>query len=178
MLRDVPRLYFMVFGVMVIIAVLLVWYVNMYQRESDMLVLNEAIITAAVSEVDESARLDTGVMLLAPTFESVAWDAIESEYPAGSEVQFDYMFDFSVERFAHMNGSVEFMCAPVSSENCRYSKVYVVGGEDVPTPELGEQMAGLPIKYIRVKVRDASDSIDGVWTYVSTVKVDAISHAD
>lgn len=176
MLRDVPRLYFMIFGIVAIIVLLSVWYLNMFQRESDILVLNEAIITAAVSEVDESARIDPGVMLLAPTFESVAWEAIAEEYPPGSKVQFDYMFDSEIERFSTMLGDPS-LC---SGGQCTSQSVeYTIGGDASETPKSvsDTRMAGLPIKFIRVKVNDVTDNFD-VWTYVSTVKVDAISRED
>lgn len=163
MLRDLPRIYFLMFGFIAVVALLIYWYTSMFDRGSDTTVLNEAILSGAVSEVDQASRIHEGVLLLADTFEPTVWAAIQSEYPAGSAVQFDYKFDMLDERFNVDNPMVS-------------SPTYYIGSDvsDHPDATQVSYMLGRPVESIRVKVLKAGDKV-GTWTYVSTVSVDAAS---
>lgn len=167
MLRDIPRIYLMMFGFVMVLAGLIVWYTNFFQRDSDVLQLNETVLTAALSEVDQTSRLYEGALLLADTFETTAWERLEEVYPEGSAVQFDYMFDIEDTRFDNIEST------SVSSPT------YYIGGEsvDVPHPDTADYMTGRPIEHLRIKIREQGDKA-GTWTYVSTVTVDAASKTE
>lgn len=141
------------------------WYSSMFNRGSDTSALNEAILTGAVSEVDQSSRIYEGVLLLANTFEPVVWKTIQASYPEGSKVQFDYMFDTTDDRFVNLE------TGPVSSPT------YRIGGTsagDTPRSSHVTYMIGRPVENVRVKVSLPGDNV-GEWTYVATVAVDSAS---
>lgn len=164
-LRDIPRIYVLMFGFVLIVVLIMFWYSSMFHRGGDTTGLNEAILSGAVSEVDQASRIYEGALLLANTFEPTVWTDIEAQYPEGSIVQFDYMFDTSDTRF----GAVE--NETVSSPS------YKIGSSvatDLPRADHVTYMIGRPIESVRVKIREAGETA-GEWTYVSTVTVDAAS---
>lgn len=165
MLRDIPRIYMMMFGFVAIIVIIMFWYSSMFHRGGDTTALNESILSSAVSEVDQASRIYEGVLLLANTFEPTVWTDIESNYPEGSLVQFDYMFDVTDTRFGAIENET------VSSPS------YKIGSSvatDVPRADHVTYMIGRPIESVRVKIREAGETA-GEWTYVSTVTVDSAS---
>lgn len=165
MLRDIPRIYMLMFGFVAVIVVLIYWYTSMFKQGADTAVLNEALLSGAVSEVDQSSRVYEGVLLLADTFEPTVFEAINGMYPEGSVVQFDYKFDTEDTRFSGVNSAT------------RSSPEYVIGGDASMHPQLNEvtYMLGRPVESVRVKVHEPDDAI-GNWTYVSTVAVDAATN--
>lgn len=164
MLRDIPRIYMMLFTFVVIIVLIMFWYASMFHRGGDTTTLNESILSGAVSEVDQASRIYEGALLLTNTFEPTVWADIEANYPEGSIVMFDYLFDATDTRF----GAIQ----PKES-----SGVYIVGSvEPSEVPQAGDMghMLGRPIQHVRVKIREAGET-SGEWTYVSTVTLDAAS---
>lgn len=164
MLRDVPKIYLMMFIFLGLLSLLVVWYVNTFQRDDDTLQLNSAIMAVAVSEVDQTSRLYEGALLLSETFEPVMWERLEEVYDEGDTVQFDYMFDTEDDRFDNVEAHT------VSSPT------YIIGGSgnDIPQVDNVSYMTGRPVEVIRVKVHKKDDKV-GEWTYTSTVTVDAES---
>jgi len=155
------------FAFLALLSLLVVWYTNAFQRDGDTLQLNDVILTAAVSEVDQMSRLYEGVLLLADTFEPTVWDHLGTIYEEGSLVQFDYMFDAADARFDN-----------VESETVS-SPTYILGrtGADAPRADHVAYMTGRPVQAIRVKVRNKGDRV-GDWTYTSTVTVNAASKSN
>lgn len=169
MLRDIPKIYIMMFGLVGALFLLVIWYTNSFSRGTDTLQLNEVILSNAVSEVDPTSRIYEGALLLADTFEESVWDSLQGKYPKGSIVQFDYLFDTEDSRFDN-----------IESETVS-SVPYRLGGTDdeIPSADNEEQVSrytGRPIKIIRVKVKEPEDKV-GEWTYTATVTVDAASKA-
>lgn len=168
MLRDIPRIYLLIFGFVTVIYLLVAWYQENFLRDSDVLQLNEIILTNAVTEVDHASRLynyqDGSVYMLDYTFESAVWERLESIYPEGSDVMFAYKFDTEDTRFLNVEEGAE-------------SSLYTIGEtEPVATPEAMAYMTGRPILEIEVRVREADDKIAGDgWTYVSSVAVDRLT---
>jgi hypothetical protein len=164
MLRDVPKIYLLMFVFLALLSLLVVWYMNTFQRDEDTLQLNDAILSAAVSEVDQMSRLYEGALLLANTFEPTVWDRLGAIYEEGSFVQFDYLFDAADNRFDN-----------VESETVS-SPTYILGGTGADSPRVDHvaYMTGRPVQAVRVKVRKKGDHV-GEWTYTSTVTVDAAS---
>lgn len=162
MLRDVPRIYGLL-ALAVLIVVGLTWYAgSIFSKDTDTLQLNDVIMTTTVSEVDQTSRIYEGVLLLADTFEVATWKRIDEQYPNGSLVQFDYLFDDKDTRFSVPNKSMS-------------SPTYEIGGTGVKVPDVKRtNYTGLPVKAVRVKVREKGDKV-GTWTYVATVEVDAAS---
>lgn len=167
MLRDVPKIYVMIFFFFAIIVLLMIWYSNMFQRDEETLQLNDAILTTTVSEVDQASRLYEGALLLADTFEPVMWERLSVVYNEGDSVQFDYIFDAEDDRFDN-----------IESETVS-SPTYIIGGKgsDVPHVDRVAYMTGRPVQAVRVKVHEQGDKV-GEWTYTSTVTVDAASKND
>lgn len=166
MLRDVPKIYLLMFVFLGLLGLLVVWYTNTFQRDEDTLHLNDAILATAVSEVDQASRLYEGAFLLSETFETKMWERLVVVYNAGDTVQFDYKFDFGDPRFTNVEkGTVS-------------SPTYTIGGSGSNVPRLGHvgYMTGRPVKAIRVKVHEKGDGV-GKWTYTSTATVDAASKA-
>lgn len=169
MLRDIPKVYVMMFFFIAVTSLLTVWYLNSFQRGTDTLQLNEVVLSSAVSEVDPTSRIYEGTLLLADTFEESVWDRLQGKYPEGSIVQFDYLFDTEDSRFDN-----------IESETVS-SVPYRLGGTDdeIPLADNEEQVSrytGRPIKIIRVKVKEPEDKV-GEWTYTATITVDAASKA-
>lgn len=164
MLRDIPKIYLLMFVFLTLLSLLIVWYTNMFQRDGDTLQLNDAILSTAVSEVDQTSRLYEGAFLLSATFEPVIWERITDVYEEGSSVQFDYMFDTEDDRFDNVE------------DHTVSSPTYIIGGAeaDVPHPNHVDYMTRRPVQAIRVKVKEKGDGV-GEWTYTSTVAVDAVS---
>lgn len=159
MLRDIPRIYLFMFAMVAVMVGLVVWYGNFFQRGSDTLQLNEVVQAASVEEIDHSSRMYQGALLLNGTFETNVWERIETVYPEGSKVQFDYVFNTDDARFNNIeDGEVS-------------SPTYIMG-TDNPSPDHAGYMTGRPIEFVRIKVSEPSDNV-GEWTYVSTVTVDA-----
>lgn len=165
MLRDIPRIYMMMFGFVAIIVLMMFWYASMFHRGGDTSALNESILSSAVSEVDQASRIYEGALLLANTFEPTVWRDIETSYPEGSIVQFDYMFDVTDDRFGAIENET------VSSPSYRIGSSVAA---DAPRADHVTYMIGRPIQSVRVKIREA-DEVAGEWTYVSTVTVDSAS---
>ena len=163
MLRDIPRIYLLIFGFVTVIFLLVAWYQENFLRDSDVLQLNEIILTHAVTEVDHASRLYEGALLLADTFEPSVWISLEKHYPEGSAVQFEYVFDTEDDRFDNVESEV----VPL--------RTYYIG-RDRPNPNDTDYMTGRPIKNVRVKINEKGDK--GDWTYVSTISVDAESRND
>lgn len=164
MLRDVPKIYLLMFMFIALLSLLAIWYTNTFQRDEDTLQLNDAVLSAAVSEVDQMSRLYEGALLLSKTFEPALWERLGVIYAEGDSVQFDYMFDTEDDRFDNVeSGTVS-------------SPTYIIGGSEADVPRLDHvaYMTGRPIQAVRVKVRQKGDSV-GEWTYTSTVAVDAAS---
>lgn len=164
MLRDIPKIYGMLFGVAVILSLLVVWYINTFQRDGNTLQLNDAILSNAVAEVDQTSRLYEGALLLNDTFELSVFHRLEEIYQEGDSVQFDYLFDTEDDRFEGVEaGTIS-------------SPTYIIGGkeEDKPQKENVTYMTGRPIEVVRVKVHKNGDKV-GTWTHTSTVTVDAVS---
>lgn len=167
MLRDVPRIYLMLFGFVLIIILLVFWNKENFYRDSEVLQLNEIILTNAVTEVDQASRLynykDGSVYMLNDTFEPAVWDRLEQVYPKGSEVMFFYTFDSSDERFDNVEDGAE-------------SNIYEIGSNNKPTSDSGalQYMTGRPILQIEVRVREAGEKLAD-WTYVSSVTVDRMN---
>ncbi|WP_078598397.1 hypothetical protein [Evansella clarkii] len=164
MMRDVPKVYLLMFLSLGAMVLLVIWYLNMFQRDESTIQLNDAILSAAVSEVDQTSRLYEGALLLSETFEPTMWERLEFVYSDGDEVQFDYMFDAEDDRFDNVENHT------VSSPT------YIIGGTgaDIPSVDHVAYMTGRPVQAVRVKVREKGDGI-GEWTYTSTVAVDAAS---
>lgn len=159
MLRDIPRIYLFMFAMVAVMVGLVVWYGNFFQRGSDTLQLNEVVQAASVEEIDHSSRMYQGALLLNNTFETNVWERIETVYPEGSKVQFDYVFNTDDARFNNIeDGEVS-------------SPTYIMG-TDRPNPDHADYMTGRPIEFVRIKVSEPSDNV-GEWTYVSTVTLDA-----
>lgn len=159
MLRDIPRIYLFMFAIVAVMVGLVVWYGNFFQRGSDTLQLNEVVQAASVEEIDHSSRMYQGALLLNNTFETNVWERIETVYPEGSKVQFDYVFNTDDARFNNIeDGEVS-------------SPTYIMG-TDRPNPDHANYMTGRPIEFVRIKVSEPSDNV-GEWTYVSTVTLDA-----
>lgn len=167
-LQDIPRIYGIFFIVAVILALLMVWYTGAYKTGADTTELNEVILSAAVSEADQSSRLNQGSLLLADTFEMVVWENIKNSYEDGSVVQFEYKFDQSDPYFKNAPegaSSMEYVLPNVGPLPVTYTN---------GIPSARSYMVGKPIEHVRVKIRDKEDPI-GQWTYVSTVTVDAVT---
>lgn len=166
MLRDAPKIYLLMFIFLALLSLLVVWYTNMFQRDEDTLQLNDAILSTAVSEVDQASRLYEGAFLLSETFEPAIWERLVEVYDEGSSVQFDYMFDTEDDRFDNVEAHT------VSSPT------YIIGGTGADAPRVDHvtYMTGRPLQAIRVKVKEEGDSV-GEWTYTSTVAVDSASKA-
>ncbi|PAF27405.1 hypothetical protein CHH61_03540 [Shouchella clausii] len=164
MLRDIPKIYLLMFGFLMTLSLLIVWYINAFQRDADTLQLNDAILSATVSEVDQTSRLYEGALLLSETFEPTIWERLVTIYNEGDSVQFDYMFDAEDDRFDNVESDT------VSSPT------YIIGGKEEDIPQLGRvtYMTGRPVTSIRVKVHEKGDKV-GNWTYTSTVAIDAVS---
>lgn len=162
MLRDIPKAFFLLFSFGVLLFLITQWYGNNFKRDSEVLQLNEAILTGSVSEVDHTSRLYEGALLLADTFESSIWERLNDVYATGSDVQFDYMFDDKDTRFDGVESGV----VP--------SSVYTIGSSNVPKPANMTYMTGRPIKAVRVKVREPGEKVTN-WTYTSSITVDAAS---
>lgn len=165
MLRDVPRIYLMLFGFLAILMLLVFWYQENFSRDSDVLQLNEIILTNAVTEVDQASRLynykDGSVYMLNDTFEPAVWDRLEQVYPEGSEVMFSYTFDSSDTRFSNVEEGAD-------------SDVYELGTDNKPELDGQQYMTGRPILEIEVKVKEKGDGVAG-WTYASSVTVDRVN---
>lgn len=158
MMRDIPRVYTMIALFVGLMAFLFTTYVMAFQRDTDMLTLNEAVMSAAVAEVDQSSRLYEGVLLLSRGFEADVLKRLAADYPADAEVQLDYRFDETDGRFTGV---------PASSS----SGVYTLGGAASSNTT---HYVDRPVKAVRVKLRMPDDTVTD-WTYVSTVTVDALS---
>lgn len=167
MLRDIPKIYLLMFGFLAVLSLLVIWYTNAFQRDGDTLQLNDAILATAVSEVDQTSRLYEGALLLSETFEPTIWERLVTIYNEGDTIQFDYMFDAEDDRFDNVESDT------VSSPT------YIIGGSGADIPRIGhmEYMVGRPVQAIRVKVHEKGDKV-GEWTYTSTVTVDAASKSD
>lgn len=157
MMRDIPRVYTMIALFVGLMAFLVTSYVMAFQRDTDTLTLNEAVMSSAVAEVDQSSRLYEGALLLSRTFEADVLKRLATDYPADAEVQLDYRFDETDSRFT----------TPPSSS----SPVYTLGGA---APTSATHYVDRPVKAVRVKLRMPDDTVTD-WTYVSTVTVDALS---
>lgn len=164
MLRDIPRVYMMMFAFIGMLSLLVVWYASSFQRDTDVLHLNESVLSGAVSSVDPLARIYPGALLLADDFEETVWKEISASYPTGSTVVFEYVFDTTDTRFS--NVEVRGTGSPP----------YRIGGSgtDVPSRLNSDYMTGRPVKAVRVKIKVPEDDVTA-WTYVSTVRVDAAS---
>ena len=162
MLRDVPRIYLLMFVVLLSLGLLTIWFVTGFDRGSDVLQLNDIVLASTVSEVDQIARLNEGALLLNNTFEKSVWDKVKDDYPEGSKVQFDYLFDAEDERFENVEtGKIS-------------SPTYVIG-IDTPNPTVSDNyMRGRPIIAVRLKIHKKGDRAKD-WTYTATVTVDAES---
>lgn len=165
MLRDVPRIYLMLFSFIVILMLLVFWYKENFYRDSDVLQLNEIILTHAVTEVDQASRLysykDGSVYMLSDTFEPAIWDRLEQVYPEGSEVMFSYTFDPNDTRFGNVEEGAD-------------SDVYELGTDNKPRADETHYMTGRPILEIEVKVKEKGDGMAG-WTYASSITVDRVN---
>lgn len=167
MLRDIPKVYLLMFLFIMVLSLLTVWYTNAFQRDNETLQLNDAILASAVSEVDQTSRLYPGALLLADTFETSVWNRIKHVYEDGDTVQFDYMFDTTDTRFDNIE------------EHTVSSPTYIIGGSgaEIPRESHAAYMTGRPIEAVRVKVHEKGDDV-GEWTYTATVTVDAASDAN
>lgn len=150
------------FAFVAVMSLLFLWYTKNFERGSDSSSLNEALLSSAVSDVDQTSRLYPGALLLNKTFETSVWKDIQDDYPEGSAVQFDYLFDTDDSRFTNVPKEAS-------------SPTYYIGGDksDQPQTDKVSYMTGRPVKAVRVKVREKGDSFG--WTYTATVKVDAAS---
>lgn len=167
MLRDLPRIYVMMFVVVIIILSLGVFAANNFWRGSDVLELNDIILTSAVSEMDQLSRLSKGTFVLKDSFETKAWETLSNKYPKDSIVQFDYLFDEDDDLHT-------------IPENKLGSPSYKIGSANsIESPSLTSSVvySGQPVKAIRLKVRRAGDDLAGPtgWTYTGTVTLDAES---
>lgn len=162
LLRDIPRVYLIMFSFAVGLVGLSVWYISSFNQNASTMDLNEAALTSAVSEVDKSSRLNQGAFLLSHTFEKSVWDKIEKSYAKGSVVQFDYIFDTDDDRYE--------LIAPDES-----SPSYIVG-TNKPSSDIADYsyMTNQPIVAARVKVRKNGDKV-GEWTHTATITVDSLS---
>lgn len=163
MLRDIPRVYLSVFLFAGLIAYLVAASAGAFERDTDMLTLNEGVLSAAVVYTDPTSRLYPGALLLSDGFETGMWHALEEAYPAGTEVMFSYGFDATDTRFAGIElGGAD-------------SPVYVLGDTvKKPSRAGAAYMTGRPVLTVAVKLRLPDDTVTD-WTYVSTVAVDAVS---
>ena len=165
MLRDVPWTYVMMYGFLVLLVSLMTWFGSQYERGANTLQLNELLITTATTEVDQQSRVYDRALLLSDNYESAVWERIAQEYPKGTQVQFDYIFDTEDERFTDVpDGSVS-------------SPTYIIGGEgsmDIPQQSVTGHMTDKPVLYTRVKIRTPDTSMSN-WTYISTIGLDALS---
>ena len=164
MLRDIPRVYVLMFLFIGMLSYLVVWYVSSFQRDTDVLQLNESVLSGAVVSVDPLARIYPGALLLDASFEETVWKDIVADYPADSTVVFEYVFDTTDTRFTNVEA------------NGTGSPPYRIGGDasEVPSAANAAYMTGRPVKAVRVKIKVPDDDVTA-WTYVSTVKVDAVS---
>lgn len=180
MLRDIPRVYMMVFGSMVGFMMLFTWYMNTFDRDTDTLQLNDVVLATAVSEIDQTSRVYEGALLLAPTFESATWKRLEEQYPKGSDVQFDYLFDDKDTRFTNVEPKTSSPTYAIGGKRNDNGSWFSVPG---PDPKRSSYMTGRPVKAVRVKVRTPRDELfftkkfedRSKWTYVGTVEIDAVS---
>lgn len=142
----------------------MMWYTLGFEKDTEVLQLNDVVLTNAMSEMDQASRLygyeNGSVFMLRDTFEEKIWQRILGVYDTGSIVQFDYVFDIDDERF-EVPHEVEF------------STEYVLG-TDSPTKADMVDVVNKPITHIRVKVKDSGDEI-GDWTYTGTVAVDKLN---
>ena len=168
MLRDVPRIYLMILAFVVVIFLLVFWYRENFYRDSDVLHLNELILTSTITEVDQTSRIHEGVLMLSDTFETKVWESLESAYDEGSKVMFDYKFDISDTRFTN-----------VTDEQISTGPYYIGSGDVNDIPQAGnlgnaEYYTKRPVQAVRVKVKDVNDAF-GEWTYIGSVRVDIAS---
>ena len=144
---------------------LVFWYRENFYRDSDVLQLNEIILTNAVTEVDQASRLydykDGSVYMLSDTFEPAVWDRLERIYPEGSDVMFVYTFDSNDTRFDNVEDGAE-------------SDIYELGTDNKPNPDDLHYMTGRPITNIEVRIREVGEKLAD-WTYVSSVTVDRVN---
>lgn len=160
MLRDVSRIYAMLLGFLVLVVLFVGWYSTNYSRSSDVLQLNEVLLSNAVNEVDPTSRFYEGALLLSPTFETSVWERISNHYPEGSIVCFEYLFDQSDTRFTGVPSGDS-------------SPDYVIGERMPDVSDMGH-MIDKPIKFARVMVREPDEKLTD-WTYTGTITVDAVS---
>lgn len=179
MLRDIPKIYGLMFVFIVIVFLMTMWYRDTFDRDNDVLQLNDTLLAASVSEVDQSSRLYEGALILSETFERSAFDRLETIYKDGDKVQFEYVFDIDDERFDNVESEIV------------QSPVYTVGEtEPKGTKASAKYMTGRPVQALRLKVIEGEDNIvtransdvtnpdNLVWTYEATVEVDAVSRRD
>lgn len=141
------------FAFVMVLALLSYFYVTNFYQGEQTLDLNEFVLTSAVSEVDQIARLYEGSFLLSDNFEPRLWERFEKEYPENSEIRVEYDYDTEDDRFGDIPDGD--------------SSTYFVGeGVDIQA-----EYTGKPIKDITVRVKKAGDRV-GNWTYVSTITVD------
>lgn len=157
MLRDIPRMYVMMFAFVVVLVSAIVWYGNYFTRGSDTLQLNEAVLTTAVEEVDLTSRMYPGALILKDSFESNVWERLEAEYPEGSKVQFDYIFNTADPRFTNVE------------DGERSSPTYILGETG---PGNVDYMTSRPIDYVRIKLSLPNEKVSQ-WTHISTVTLDS-----
>lgn len=164
MLRDIPKVYVLMFLFIFGLSILVMWYMNNFQRDGDTLQLNDAILSSAIAEVDQTSRLYQGALLLADTFEPTLFERLTEIYTEGDTVQIDYMFDIEDDRFDKVE------------DETISSPTYTIGGSgtDIPQAENMAYMMGHPVESVRVKVHEKGDRV-GKWTYTSTITVDAAS---
>lgn len=165
LLRDIPKIYLMFFAFAVIIMFLTIWYVNTFQKDTETLQLNDVVLSATLSDIDQTSRIydSPGVLLLADSFETTVWERLEETYGEGAIVVFDYMFDYEDARFG------------LEEADAKGSSIsYKIGTDDKPEVGNVDQSSvytGRPVKAVRVKIRNVGDKV-GDWTYTATVVVD------
>lgn len=158
MLRDIPRIYMSVFGLLVVLAGLLVWNLGAFSRDSDILALNTMTESTVAESLDLSARAAPGAFLLTPDFEVSMWEQLTTVYPDGAFIQFDYAFDATDTRFD-------------MSTTKASSPLYVIGTD---TPDASSAVfSNRSVTEVRVFVRLPGDEVTP-WTYRSTVTIDGV----
>lgn len=163
MLRDIPRVYLSIFLFAGLMAYLVAASAGAFERDTDMLTLNEGVLSAAVVHTDPVSRLYPGALLLDDSFETGLWHTLGDAYPEGTEVMFSYGFDGTDDRF----DGVELAGTD--------SPIYVLGdASKKPDAANAGYMTGRPVTTVAVKLRLPDDEVTD-WTYVSTVAVDAVS---
>lgn len=161
MLRDIPKVMFLLILIMFITAFSLIWYVTSFDTDAKSLDLTETVLSTALSETDPTSRMYEGVYMVNDTFEQSVVNSLRDNRMKGATIRFDYMFDEADSRFSNVP---EFLS----------TKKYTIGGSEPNIKDM-KDITGKPVTAIRVRIdTDGNER----WTHTATVDVDIESKLD